>query len=80
MKNITHLEPKTCPGSAYFTRKEKEEDERLKRILSEVIGDIPKYMLIAGENRIWLWLVSILLISDTGVLVWIVSMILKMTP
>jgi len=80
MKDHAHLEPKTCPGSVYFSNKEKEEDERLKRILSEVIGDVPKYMLIAGENRIWLWLVSLLLLSDTGVLVWVISMILKMQP
>lgn len=80
MEKRTHLDPNKCPGVAYFHKKEENEDERLKRVLGEVLGDVPKYMLIAGENRIWLWLISLLLISDTGVLIWVVSLIVKMVP
>jgi len=71
-----HLQPGMCPGREYFERREVKDDERLKRILSDVLGDVPMYMRIAGENRIWLWLVTFLTLVDTGL---ILSMIITIS-
>jgi hypothetical protein len=67
--DVVHMQPGTCPGQEYFDRKSQEEEERMKRILSEVLGDVPHYMKLAGENRIWLWLLTFLTIVDTGLII-----------
>ena len=58
MEKRTHLQPGKCPGHDYFQRKAEEDDERIRNILADVLGDVPKYMRMAGDNRIWLWALS----------------------
>ena len=76
-KPVVHLEPGSCPGQLYFENKEKQEDERLKRVLGDVLGDVPKYMRMAGDNRIWLWLLTFLALLDTAMIVSLVLTISK---
>jgi len=73
---IVHLQPGTCPGREYFERREAKDDERLKKVLADVLGDVPMYMRIAGENRIWLWMITFLALIDTGL---IISMIITIS-
>lgn len=67
MEKRPHMEPGACPGQSFFERKEAEHYEQLRTIVTEAIGDVPKYMRIAGENRIWLWVLSVGLIM-TGII------------
>ena len=61
-----HLEPGKCPGQIYFERREKEQNKKIREIFTEVIGDVPKHMKMAGENRIWLvWVSAGLLVIGT---------------
>ncbi len=56
MNNQPHLD-KGCPGKEYFQRKGEEEKEQIRDLFTEMLGDVPKHMKMAGENRIWLvWL------------------------
>jgi len=75
---VVHLQPGSCPGQEYFERKEREEDDRLKTILAEVLGDVPMYMRIAGENRIWLWLITFITLIDTGLIISMIVTISRM--
>jgi len=74
-KSIVHMDPSVCPGQDYFSRKEKKEEERLTKIITEALGDVPRYMRMAGSNRIWLWLLTLLSIIDTAM---IVTMIIEL--
>ena len=76
-KPVVHMQPDTCPGQEYFARKERDEDERLKRVLGDVLGDVPKYMRMAGDNRIWLWLLTFLALLDTAMIVSLILTISK---
>ena len=58
MEKRPHMDPETCPGQAYFERKDLEYREDIRAIFTEVIGDIPKTLKMVGENRIWLWVLS----------------------
>ena len=65
-----HLGPK-CPGAAYFERKDKKDKEEMREIFREVVGDVPRYMKIAGENRVWLYVLSLGLLV-TGIILLII--------
>ena len=58
MEKRPHMDPETCPGQAYFERKDLEYREDIRAIFTEVIGDIPKTLKMVGENRVWLWVLS----------------------
>jgi len=51
----SHLDPETCPGAKYFRKKETVDREEMRSLFQEVVGDVPKYMKMAGRNRIWLF-------------------------
>lgn len=52
-----HLEPGKCPGQKYFDKKDATQNDEIKKIVTDALGDVPKYMKMAGENRMWLvWL------------------------
>ena len=63
------MQPGKCPGRDFFERKESTQKEEMRELLVEVIGEVPKYMRIAGENRIWLWMLSALVVIDTGLVI-----------
>ena len=75
--NNPHMEPGKCPGAEYFERKEKIQKAEMREILEEVIGEIPDYMRIAGNNRIWLWMLSALVVIDTGLIISALIIIVK---
>ena len=77
MDERPHLEPGQCPGADYFERRDKEHSDEIRRVITEVIGDVPKYMRIAGDNRLWLWMVSALVAVDTGLIITALIMISK---
>ena len=58
MEKRPHMDPDTCPGRAYFERKDKEYKDDMREVFTEIIGDIPKTLKMVGENRIWLWVLS----------------------
>jgi len=58
MDKRPHLEPGRCPGADYFKRRDEEHKEELREIVTDALGDVPKYMKMAGDNRVWLWAVS----------------------
>ena len=66
---MAHLDEK-CPGRTYFERKEKTQKDDMREVFQEVVGDVPKYMRLAGENRIWLWVLTASLVI-VG-MVWII--------
>lgn len=68
--NNPHLD-KGCPGRDFFDRKDERDKEDIKKIFQEVVGDVPKYMKMAGENRIWLWVLSLGFIL-TGIILLII--------
>ena len=56
MNNEPHLD-KGCPGKEYFERKEAEQNDTIRDILTDVLGDVPKHLKQAAGNRMWLvWL------------------------
>ncbi len=58
-----------CPGKEYFERKQIEDARVFREIVSEAMGDVPRYMKMAGENRIWLvWLSAGVLVIGTLVI------------
>lgn len=65
---VVHLQPGTCPGREYFERREKKGDEQLREVLTDVLGDLPKRMQMANDNRIWLWLLTLLALVDTAMI------------
>ena len=65
------MEPGSCPGVEYFERKDKEYKDEMREVFTEVIGDIPKSMKMAGDNRIWLWVLSLGFIL-TGIILLII--------
>ena len=69
MEKRPHMQPGKCPGRDFFERKESTQKEEMRELLVEVIGEVPKYMRIAGENRIWLWMLSALVVIDTGLVI-----------
>jgi hypothetical protein len=72
-----HLDPKTCPGRKYFEGKEARDEGALRDVLTEVLGDIPKRMKQASDNRIWLWLITPLVLADTVMIVIALTMLSK---
>ena len=58
-----------CPGKEYFDRKEKSHKDDIREVLAEVIGDVPKHMKMAGENRMWLVWVSAVVIVFGGLII-----------
>jgi len=60
-----------CPGRAYFEKKAKKDEETMRKVFSEKVGDVPKYMKIAGENRIWLLALSVLFVLSGMILIMI---------
>ena len=56
MNNEPHLD-KGCPGKEYFERKQIEDARVFRDMIEDALGDVPKYMKMAGGNRMWLvWL------------------------
>ena len=46
-----------CPGKEYFLKREKELKPAIKEAVTDALGDVPRYMKMAGGNRMWLvWL------------------------
>lgn len=78
MDKRTHLDS-SCPGKAYFSKKEKMDKDEIREIFQEVVGDVPRYMRMAGENRIWLFLLSALVIADTWMIGKALYLISQMT-
>ena len=62
-----HLD-KGCPGKEYFERRDKELKPIIREAVEDAIGDVPKYMKMAGENRMWLWALSATLILTSIIL------------
>lgn len=55
-----------CPGKEYFDRKQIEDAKAFREMITEAMGDVPKYMKIAGENRMWLvWLSAGIMVFGT---------------
>ena len=48
-----------CPGKAYFEKRDRELKPIIKEAVREAIGDVPQYMKMAGENRAWLWILTV---------------------
>ena len=63
-----HMEPGSCPGQAYFEKRDKQDHDMFQAIVIEALGDVPKYMRMAGYNRIWLYLLTFLVFMDTAML------------
>ena len=52
-----HLEPGKCPGQIFFERKEKEQGDEIRKVIKEVLGDVPEHYKKISGNRMWLvWL------------------------
>lgn len=79
MPGRAHADPKTCPGAKYFEKKDESYKDEIRQVMTEVLGDVPKYMRKAGENRIWLWILSLLLAVDTGLIILVMIIISKLT-
>jgi len=67
-KPVVHLEPGTCPGRQYFEKRDQNDKEMFQTIVREALGDVPKYMRMAGYNRIWLYLLTFLVFMDTAMI------------
>ena len=68
--NNPHLQ-EGCPGRQYFERRDKELKPIIKEAVAEALGDVPLHMRMAGENRMWLWVLSIGMIL-TGIILLLV--------
>ena len=42
METRPHMEPGTCPGQAYFERKDNEYKQDIRDVFDEKMGDLPK--------------------------------------
>ena len=66
--NNPHLD-KGCPGRDYFERKEAKYKDELREVFDEKMGDLPKTLKMVGENRAWLWILSVGLIVTGLILI-----------
>lgn len=73
-----HMEPGSCPGQAYFEKRDKNDQDMFTKIVQDAMGDVPRYMQMAGYNRIWLWLLTGLMFVDTGALVAMIVILSKL--
>jgi hypothetical protein len=69
MEKRPHLEPGRCPGYDYFERKKVEDEDRIRTIMMDVLGDVPHYMKMAADNRVWLWVLSASLVITGLILI-----------
>jgi hypothetical protein len=60
-----------CPGKAYFEKRDAELKPMIREAVHEALGDVPKHMKMAGENRMWLYFLTAGLFI-TGVILLIV--------
>jgi len=74
---ISHFEPGVCPGREYFEKRDKNDREMFTEIVTKALGDVPKYMKIAGDNRLWLWFLSSLVLIDTAMILTLIIMVSK---
>ena len=75
---ISHFEPGKCPGREYFEKRDKNDREMFTEIVVKALGDVPKYMRMAGDNRLWLWLLSCLVAVDTAMICTLIVMVSRL--
>lgn len=63
---IPIIHPENCPGEviSYFNKRMKADHVAVREIIREELQPMSNWMRITSENRIWLWVLTVLLAID----------------
>lgn len=64
--DIPIIDPKNCPGELirYFNKRMRADHVAVREIIREELQPVSNWMKITAENRIWLWILTVLLAID----------------